>query len=312
MRPMKTYGIVYLITNTVNGKLYVGQTTYSTKRRWQGHQTEAKSDHNSTSPLHFAIRKYGSDSFSVQDLEQCPDKGSLNEAERRWINHYHSTNSNIGYNCTDGDREYDFTPEAKLKISNSVKELWGNPEFRQRVTEAAIKQWGDPRAREIKSKQMRIIMADPARREYLSDLGKQYMLDHPESRNSIGEYTRTTEGRRNLSEARKRYFRGNQNAHADSSKLFRDRFNTREDVQVTTLEALTKARASRQAKRLAARGGSWASEEAAHGFIQGLTARSYSVKRIAYPAMPNIKLFPKLYGKSFKELRDGTQGVRCV
>jgi predicted GIY-YIG superfamily endonuclease len=31
------YGSIYLITNSVNGKVYVGQTTKTLQQRWAGH-----------------------------------------------------------------------------------------------------------------------------------------------------------------------------------------------------------------------------------------------------------------------------------
>ena len=53
---MKPYGIIYKITNKVNGKVYIGQTTKSLKKRW--------TEHVYTNPtrkylLHKAIQKYG-------------------------------------------------------------------------------------------------------------------------------------------------------------------------------------------------------------------------------------------------------------
>jgi len=38
----KPFGVVYLITNTVNGKVYVGQTTVGVSKRWKGHKDEAR------------------------------------------------------------------------------------------------------------------------------------------------------------------------------------------------------------------------------------------------------------------------------
>jgi hypothetical protein len=52
------YGRIYLITNTVNGKVYVGKTIGELRRRWSQHIKVAKKG----SPTHFsnAIRKYRS------------------------------------------------------------------------------------------------------------------------------------------------------------------------------------------------------------------------------------------------------------
>lgn len=58
---------VYLITNTINGKRYVGFTSYSTQGRWVGHKSKARN--GATTPLHCAIRKYGYTAFKVVPLE---------------------------------------------------------------------------------------------------------------------------------------------------------------------------------------------------------------------------------------------------
>ena len=53
----KPFGVVYLITNTVNGKVYVGQTINGLSKRWKGHKNDVRN--GSQNPLHRAIRKYG-------------------------------------------------------------------------------------------------------------------------------------------------------------------------------------------------------------------------------------------------------------
>lgn len=58
--------MIYLVTNTINGKRYIGKTTQTLERRWYQHCKNAEYGHNTY--LYKAIRKYGKDSFTVERL----------------------------------------------------------------------------------------------------------------------------------------------------------------------------------------------------------------------------------------------------
>ena len=53
---MKPYGIIYKITNKVNGKCYIGQTTKSLSDRWSKHKY--KKSHNSEENKNTRIAQY--------------------------------------------------------------------------------------------------------------------------------------------------------------------------------------------------------------------------------------------------------------
>jgi group I intron endonuclease len=112
--------IVYLIRNTINGKCYVGQTTQTLQRRLNTHKTKAKS--GSTSPLYCAIRKYGWDSFEVSVLTVVDNLEALNEAERKYVAEYRSTDREFGYNLAEGGNSnsgWVMREETKLRIGQS-------------------------------------------------------------------------------------------------------------------------------------------------------------------------------------------------
>jgi group I intron endonuclease len=93
-------GAIYLVTNTVNGKQYVGKTTTSLARRWQAHKSRGK--RNGTSAIHCAILKYGSDNFEIKSLRDDVDiESELNELEIEYINVL-GTKAPNGYNLSDG------------------------------------------------------------------------------------------------------------------------------------------------------------------------------------------------------------------
>lgn len=72
--------IIYQITNTVNGKFYIGKTTKSAEERLRKHIYNAR--HGTETYLYRAMRKYGEDSFSISIIEETSD---LNDREMFWI-----------------------------------------------------------------------------------------------------------------------------------------------------------------------------------------------------------------------------------
>jgi len=115
-------GIIYKITNTVDGKIYVGQTRQKLKRRIGQHKVKSK---KATGGIDAAIAKYGWENFTVEVLEECPVE-LLNEREIFFIAELNAKGSN-GYNLTDGGKTtsgYSPTKETRDKIS---AKLTGKP-----------------------------------------------------------------------------------------------------------------------------------------------------------------------------------------
>lgn len=101
---------IYVITNTVNGKKYIGQSV-NISQRWRAHRTRYQTEN---SYLYRAMRKYGLDSFTFEIIAECEEK-DLNDLEQYWISVYQSNNPDFGYNLTAGG---DAPAEVNFKISD--------------------------------------------------------------------------------------------------------------------------------------------------------------------------------------------------
>jgi group I intron endonuclease len=141
-------GIVYKITNIINGMIYVGQTTKTLKQRWTEHVYDSlgkrRRKHNSY--LHLAIEKYGKENFRAEVLNSCFDKNSLDAVECFYIKNLNTVRPN-GYNISLGGTGVmhgrTMSSEAKAKISASSKGHAGakfshTESARQRISESLM------------------------------------------------------------------------------------------------------------------------------------------------------------------------------
>lgn len=85
----KPYGIIYKVTNIINGKVYIGRTVQGLYRRKWSHESKARK-HGNNMVFTKALRKYGTENFIWEQIEQCYDKEELNEMEFHYIKQYDS------------------------------------------------------------------------------------------------------------------------------------------------------------------------------------------------------------------------------
>lgn len=99
---------IYVITNDVNNKQYIGKTNTSIQKRFKEHIADSQRVSCTHRPLYNAMNKYGIEHFHIEELEECSLEDS-SAKEQYWINKldtYHS-----GYNATiggDGQPLYDY------------------------------------------------------------------------------------------------------------------------------------------------------------------------------------------------------------
>ena len=110
---------IYQITNSVNGKAYVGFTSRTPEERFRVHVAHcAAGGKQHCSALWAAMKKHGVAKFRVETLEECSTKNWKNR-ERHWIRRL-KTKSPSGYNLTDGGEGsfgFKHRPESIRKMS---------------------------------------------------------------------------------------------------------------------------------------------------------------------------------------------------
>ena len=97
----KMCGYIYLITNNVTGKIYVGKTKHSIEYLYSEHLKNARRGVRYVSYLYRAMQEYGIENFTVSQIEECPLE-ILDDRERFWIKKLNSQNPEIGYNIQEG------------------------------------------------------------------------------------------------------------------------------------------------------------------------------------------------------------------
>lgn len=131
-------GFIYIITNKINGKVYIGQTTQQPSKRFGCHFSRKSSP---VSVMNRVINKYGGDNFDKNILEKIEAKTKkeliylLTEKELFYIKYYNSANRLFGYNLKSKADEQDIKEqlfnikskhaiESKNKMSLNKKRLF--------------------------------------------------------------------------------------------------------------------------------------------------------------------------------------------
>lgn len=116
---------IYLIQNTVNGKVYVGKTV-NFYRRWQAYKYAVRAGNVRKINEYFlnAIKKHGDKNFTFSMLEVCSVE-DLAERELFWMLEYSSTDNAVGYNLRMDSSTGMITHEdTSKKISARLKKEW--------------------------------------------------------------------------------------------------------------------------------------------------------------------------------------------
>jgi hypothetical protein len=183
------FGYVYLTTNKINNKKYIGLSTkYLDEYLGSG------------VILIKAIEKYGSNNFNKIILQECNSKEELNNAEIYFIKLYDAVNDENFYNISGGGTGGNLGEKVNKRISDSVKGekngMYGKKHKKESMikrTENIIKKYGGsplkgiPRTKEdiIKiTENTKLAMQNVDLKKHLSEKMKEF---HKNTSNEIKE-----------------------------------------------------------------------------------------------------------------------------
>ena len=121
------FSCIYLWTNLVNGKKYVGQTTCFHRRMKTYRYTYPNAY------MEHAVNKHGLDNFDITILERDVPLDKLDEREQYWLDYYQSYDLDKGYNIckvASTTKGITHTEEWCQEHSDYMKEKWKDAEYR--------------------------------------------------------------------------------------------------------------------------------------------------------------------------------------
>lgn len=169
------YGFIYVTTNWVNGKRYVGQRKF--KNKWQKYL-------GSGTILKRAIKKYGKESFSVSIIDIAYSKEELNNKEKQWIFELNACSAEDYYNMTyggdGGNTICNYNELQMQELSRRHKEanrISPNTIRGEKSCSAILKEW-----------QVKEIVNKLLQGEYNIDIAREYNVK-PEVISSIRQHS---------------------------------------------------------------------------------------------------------------------------
>lgn len=123
------YGYIYLTTNLINGKMYIGQ---------KKSDVFVESYIGSGKILKQAVSKYGAENFKVEVIRWCNSKEELDQCEIDEIAKRNAARSSDYYNIAIGGKTlvHYLTEEQRLEMSRRQKIILNKPEVKKRMSEA--------------------------------------------------------------------------------------------------------------------------------------------------------------------------------
>jgi group I intron endonuclease len=204
---------IYVITNSVTGRVYIGQHKgNSLKKYLQTKLSDASKHRGGSSHLFASMRKHPKEVWSIEPLMEVETKEELNRIERLLIALYDTRNHEVGYNICKGGEGHtgpmNLSPEARAELSERAKRT-------KPYLKAALVLRGVPRPADVRAQ---ISKSNTGKTHSLETKGKlrEARLQQPDPR--LGK-THSEKTKKRISDVKKgtpSAFRGKR--HTDEAK----------------------------------------------------------------------------------------------
>lgn len=171
---------VYMHTNKINGKKYVGITSIKPEKRWNSGFGYVKNEH-----FYSAIKKYGWENFEHKVL--CGDL-SLQDAcdiERYLIKYYNLQDYNFGYNIMAGGQFCEIAESTKKKMSESRKGRKFSDEQKQHMSESRKKRQSPNKGKHLSEDWKRSLSRSMKGREISKEQHEHSIQNNPNVKSVI-------------------------------------------------------------------------------------------------------------------------------
>lgn len=155
------YGFIYITTNHINGKRYIGQKKYDKEGAWKNYL-------GSGIHLKRAIKKYGKDNFSKEIVEECDSKEKLDEREIYWISFYNAVDSDNFYNIASGG------DGGNTIAGYSEEQLMQYKEYKSKVHKETVLRGEDAGTSKLTEKQVIEIIERLKNNDFNLDIANDY------------------------------------------------------------------------------------------------------------------------------------------
>ena len=162
---------IYLITNKINNKKYVGQTWEIMGERWKKHYSPSE---KSCVKLNRAIKKYGKNNFIVEEITTSFTQKDADELEVKYIQEYDTIRN--GYNIRLGGSRGKHSEETKQKMSVAAMGRRHSDDSKRKMSLAKIGKNHPNFGKSLSSKTKQNISKANKGRE-MSDIWKKRLSD---------------------------------------------------------------------------------------------------------------------------------------
>ena len=111
---------IYKITNTVNNKMYIGQTIQKNpKMRWYDHFARTRRGQNNH--LYNSMRLYGIENFSWEVIDSANTLDELNNKEQYWLDEYRKITEVYNLREAGGNKTHSIESIERMKAAQKLR-----------------------------------------------------------------------------------------------------------------------------------------------------------------------------------------------